>query len=70
MANFIPGEWVTWLREERGGYGYITPVRAQIIRTTAKRVRIRALRRDGSWAERAVRPEHLKAAGGPDASGA
>ena len=60
MANFAPGEWVTWLHSERGGYSYISPVRAQVIRTTTKRVRIRALRLDGTWVERAVRPEHLR----------
>ncbi len=61
MATFTPGDWATWVREERSGTGFVSPVRVQIIRTTAKRVRIRALQRDGTWVERAVRPEHLQA---------
>ena len=61
MATFTPGDWVTWLHKERGGHGYAIPVQAQVIRATTKHVHIRVLRLDGTWAERSVRHERLRA---------
>ena len=37
---FQQGQQVTWYRESRGGYGYVTPVKAEVVRCTAKRVLI------------------------------
>lgn len=55
-----PGDHVTWLREQRGGYGFLQPVDALVLRLTAKRVIVRAHRHDGGYVERAVNPNSLR----------
>jgi hypothetical protein len=55
-----PGETVTWLHEQRGGYGFIIPVPATVVRATAKRVTIDAALRDGGTKRVTVKPEKLR----------
>jgi hypothetical protein len=55
-----PGDKVTWLYTPRGGYGYIIPVNAEVVRVSGKTVRVRVQRVDGEMVERNVRPESLK----------
>jgi len=57
---FTPGQSVTWMYTPPGGYGYVQPVPATVVRLTAKRVFIRVLKYDGTWVERAVKPERLR----------
>lgn len=49
--TFAPGTRVTWLHEQRGGYGYVVPVAGVVVRTGRKRVLIRVARRvlGGEW---------------------
>lgn len=65
---FEAGERVVWLYCTRGGYGYVLPVDATVIRTTAKRVRIEAKRTDGTTVVRSVKPENLRRPDARDAS--
>lgn len=61
---FQPGQRVTWMWTPRGGYGYTTPVRAEVIRATAKRVRIRVWRIVNGKevpVEKSVDPANLRA---------
>ena len=55
-----PGDRVTWLYESRGGYGYVIPVPATIVRMGGKRVTIAALRKDGTTVLRHVTPDKLR----------
>lgn len=54
------GLQVTWLYEMRGGYGYTQPVPATVVKASAKRVSIDALKKDGSTVRRSVRRESLR----------
>src|SRR5690606_32892205 len=66
MSNtaFQPGTRVTWRYEQRGGWGYVIPVAAVVVRVGPKRVLIRAASRriGGEWriVERWVRPDRLR----------
>lgn len=55
-----PGDRMTWLHIPCGGYGYVYPVNAEIVKINAKTVRIRVAKRSGELIERSVRPESLK----------
>jgi hypothetical protein len=58
--TFTPGESVTWLHEQRGGYGFIIPVPATVVKATAKRVVIDAALRSGGTKRVTVKPEKLR----------
>ncbi|WP_026370027.1 hypothetical protein [Kallotenue papyrolyticum] len=58
--RFRPGDLATWLHTSRGGYGYVIPVDAQVVRVNHKTIRVRVQRRDGSYTEINVRPERLR----------
>lgn len=60
--QFQPGQRVTWDWQPSGGYGYIVPVRGEVIRTTAKRVLIKVemLKPKHEFVERWVKPESLR----------
>ena len=66
MSNtaFQPGTRVTWRYEQRGGWGYVIPVAAVVVRVGPRRVLIRAASRriGGEWriVERWVRPGRLR----------
>src|SRR5690606_30732091 len=47
----VPGARVTWFYEQRGGWGYVIPVAAVVVRVGPKRVLIRAASRriGGEW---------------------
>ncbi len=49
-----PGDRMTWLHQTRGGYRYIIPVDAEVVRTTARRVLVRVRLRNGDPVERWV----------------
>ena len=55
-----PGDQMTWLHIPRGGYGFVYPVNAEIVKVNAKTIRIRVAKRDGALTERSVKPESLK----------
>jgi hypothetical protein len=52
-----------WRCENRGGYGYITPVLCRVVREGPKRVQIAALKEDGSEALRWVDYRNLRPRG-------
>lgn len=58
-AAYALGDEVTWHAETRGGWGYIWHVPAYVVRVTAKRVGIAALKTNDEWAPRWVKPEKL-----------
>lgn len=62
MVQFNPGDRVTWLWEGRGGYGYVTPVKAEVIRSTEKRVLIKVemIKPVRKFLEKWVKPENLR----------
>ena len=49
-----------WDKEARGGYGFIEAVHCRILSKTTLRVKIAALRRDGTEVVRYVKPEKLR----------
>lgn len=55
-----PGDRMTWLHLTRGGYGYIVPVDAEIVRVGKSRVTIRVAKVGGELVLRHVKPEALK----------
>lgn len=60
-ATFQPGQRVIWMQQHRGGYGYVTPVKAEVIRMTGQRVRIRVWRNeDGQPVEKLVKVASLR----------
>ena len=60
MTTFHPGDQLTWLYTPRGGYGYMIPVNAEVVKVGAKTVRVRVLRTNGQLVERNVKPESLR----------
>ena len=60
MSAWVPGDRVTWLREHRGGYGYVTPVPAIVARVASKRVTIRAQLAAGGTKTVSVHPDRLR----------
>lgn|SRR5574341_77672 len=62
IAEITPGMHVSWIREQRGGYGFAIPVDAVVVKVCRSRVRIEVLLRDGRRVERVVRPESLRKA--------
>lgn len=59
-ADIHPGDCVTWLYSPHGGYGYVIPVDAEVVRLTPKRVVVRVALWDGTLVERRVRAEMLR----------
>lgn len=55
-----PGERVTWLHEQRGGYGFVIPVPATVVKVTAKRVTLDAELRYGGTKRVSVKPENIR----------
>lgn len=62
VSDFLPGQQVLWNWQPRGGYGAFSPVKAEIVRSTAKRVLIKVeqLRPVHRFVERWVKPESLR----------
>ena len=58
--TFYVGEPVTWLHEERAGYGYITPVDGEVVSFTPHRVRIKVKKTNGDEVIRTVKQENLR----------
>ena len=58
-----PGDQMSWSYTPRGGYGWVIPVNAEVVKVNAKTVRIRVKRIDGAMVERNVKPESLKQRG-------
>lgn len=55
-----PGDKMTWLYEQRGGYGFIIPVNAEVVKVNSKTVRVRVQKHNGQMVERNVKPESLR----------
>lgn len=55
-----PGDQMTWTYTPRGGYGWMIPVNAEVVKVNTKTVRILVKRIDGQMVERNVKPESLK----------
>ena len=55
-----PGDQVSWSYTPRGGYGWVIPVNAEVVKVNPKTIRILVKRIDGEMVERNVRPESLK----------
>ena len=58
--TFTPGQRVAWLREYRGGYGYVHRIPGVVVKATAKRVQIEVRKTSGEAVLRWVRPGHLE----------
>lgn len=60
--EFKPGDRATWMRVQRGGYGYVVPVPCTIeqLPEAGGRVRIRVVKADGVIAYRYVARESLR----------
>ncbi|WP_186223835.1 hypothetical protein [Burkholderia gladioli] len=59
-----PGDRVTWSYNAPGGYGYVVPVAAVVLKVTAARARISVARKvSGTWVreEKTVSLDKLKA---------
>ena len=65
-SPFAVGDRVTWMREARGGYGYVMPVPAVVERITRRRVTIRARLAAGGSKLVSVTPGRLRPRDYPD----
>jgi hypothetical protein len=54
------GDWCTWLHTPRGGYGYVIPVDARVVRVTPARAQVEVTLRSGARELRWVRLAHLR----------
>jgi hypothetical protein len=64
MADTLQsGERVTWLYESRGGYGYVTPVPATVVRVSAQRVTIDAALKNGGSRRVSVKRANIRRIG-------
>lgn len=60
-SPFSFGDSVTWDYVPRGGYGYVCPAFAYVVKVTAQRVGIAVASAYGDeWLPRWVRPESLR----------
>jgi len=57
--NLTPGQKVVWKHIPRGGYGYVIPVPAEVVRVWVARVTIRVQKASGEYVNRVVKPESL-----------
>lgn len=65
IPTLTPNQYVTWLYTPRGGYGFTTPVKAQVVEVHAKRICIRIWNRyTGEEYYRHVTPDKLVAGEG------
>jgi hypothetical protein len=64
--TFAAGDRVTWMREARGGYGYVMPVPAVVVRVNRVRVTIRARLAAGGSKLVSVTPSRLRPRDYPD----
>jgi len=55
-----PGDKVTWLYTPRGGYGFVIPVNAEIVKVNPKTIRIKVQKTNGTIVERNVDPGNIK----------
>lgn len=55
-----PGMRVTWNHSPRGGYGYVWPTPATVVRTTRERVTLDVERKDGSLVRRTVARKNVR----------
>lgn len=62
ITEIKAGDRLTWLYEARGGYGYVTPVSALVVRVGQVRVlvEVQQLRPRCELVQRWVRPDHLR----------
>lgn len=50
VKPFEVGDRVNWLRSARGGYGFVTPIAAVVLKIGQKRIQVRIAQRiDGAW---------------------
>jgi hypothetical protein len=56
-----PGDKAIWNYTAPGGYGFVIPVDAEVVKVNPKTVRIRATNRLGKMVERNVKPASLRA---------
>lgn len=63
------GDKVMWLHEPRGGYGFLIPVRAYVVKLGRRRVGIAALHKSGEWLPRWVSADRLRPRSTPDGPG-
>lgn len=63
-SDVFPGHLVMWLHQPRGGYGYVLPIPARVIRHAripGTWVEIEVEKTDGTLVRRRVRVENLRA---------
>lgn len=63
LSEIQPGQELTWLHEPRGGYGYVIPVNAKVIKLGPKKVQVEVMTagRDDSFMKLIwVSPDKLK----------
>lgn len=60
LSYLRPGDRVTWLHVARGGYRYITPVDATVVRVGKKRVLVEVQHLRLGLVQRWVSPESLR----------
>jgi hypothetical protein len=47
LNELQPGQLVAWLREARGGYGYVEPIPGTVVKVGEKRVQIEVHKKNG-----------------------
>lgn len=60
LNELQPGQLVTWLREARGGYGYVEPVPGTVVKIGEKRVQIEVHKKSGEAVKRWVEAKNLE----------
>lgn len=60
LQDFQIGEAVTWLHQPKGGYGYVIPVNATVVKVGKCQVQIDAELKDGGTKRTFVLPLNLR----------
>lgn len=60
LSKVQVGQKLTWLHQERGGWGYVTAVDAEVVSVGKKRVQIHVKRVSGETVIRSVDPANLR----------
>lgn len=60
LSEITPGQQLTWLHRQRGGYNWIQPVDAEVLKVSRTRVKVLVQRTSGEQVARWVDPANLR----------
>lgn len=69
IEDWKPGDRAVWSHSPRGGYGYVFPIKVEVLEVQTNRVKVRAPLSAGGTKDVFVKPENLRRPSGARQSG-